>query len=117
MAFSYFPEDRKLSKQTGFDDKRWATKISSQSILGSNLFINLNSEHVSDDLYFEDLNDDILGTQQKDFLTRSLAIRFDSENLALKGKLKHFHNLNPFSYDEYETRPHLNLDYHKNLIT
>ena len=113
LAFSYFPEDRKLSKQTGFDDKRWATKISSQSILGSNLFINLNSEHVSDNLYFEDLNDDILGTQQKDFLTRSLAIRFDSENLALKGKLKHFHNLNPFSYDEYETRPHLNLDYHK----
>ncbi len=113
LAFSYFPEDRKLSKQTGFDDKRWATKISSQSILGSNLFINLNSEHVSDDLYFEDLNDDILGTQQKDFLTRSLAIRFDSGNLALKGKLKHFHNLNPFSYDEYETRPHLNLDYHK----
>ncbi len=115
LAFSYFPEDRKLNDQTGVEDKRWASKISSQSILGSNLFINLNSEHVSDDLYFEDLNDDILGTQQKDFLTRSLAIRFDSENLALKAKLKHFHNLNPFSYDEYETRPHFNLDYHKKL--
>ena len=113
LAFSYFPEDRKLNEQTGFDDKRWASKISAQSILGPNLFIKLNSEHVSDDLYFEDLNDDILGTQQKDFLTKSFAIRFDSENLTLKGKLKYFHNLNPFSYDEYETRPNLNLDYHK----
>ena len=113
LAFSHFSDDRKFKDQTGYGKKRWATKVSSRSNIGSNLYINLDSEHVSDDLYFEDLNDDILGTQQKDFLTRRLAIRFDSERLTLKGKLNQFQNLNPFSYDEYETRPHLNLDYHR----
>tara|TARA_B100001559_G_scaffold92335_1_gene77307 strand:- start:688 stop:2898 length:2211 start_codon:yes stop_codon:yes gene_type:complete len=112
LAFSYFSDDRKFNAQTGYGKKRWATKVNSYSNLGSNLYIKLDTEHVSDNLYFEDLNDDILGTQQKDFLTRSLAIRFDKENFILKGKLNQFQNLNPFSYDEYETRPHVNFDYH-----
>ena len=111
LAFSHFADDRKFKDQTGYGEKRWASRVNSRSKLGSNLYIYLDSEHVSDDLYFEDLNDDILGSQQKDFLNRSLAIRFHNKNLTIKGKLNQFQNLNPFSYDEYETRPHLNLDY------
>ena len=38
------------------------------SKLGTNLFLKINTEQASDDLYFEDLDDNIIGTQQKDYL-------------------------------------------------
>ena len=117
MGFSYFSSDRKYYSQTGNANKRWASRINSQSRLGSNTFIKINSEHVSDNLYFEDLNDDILGTQQKDYLSKSLLVRFDLKNIILQGELNQFHNLDPFSSNDYDTQPHLSVNFQKKFDT
>ena len=116
MAFSYFINDRKFLDQTRENKKRWATKVHSQTNLGSNLYLSISTEHVSDNLYFEDLNDDILGTQQKDFLKRNLNVGLNTKNLKIIGRLKQFHNLNPFSSNEYKTQPHLNIEYQGNVF-
>ena len=117
IGFSYFSSDRKYYSQTGNANKRWASRINSQSRLGSNTFIKINSEHVSDNLYFEDLNDDILGTQQKDYLSKSLLVRFDLKNLILKGELNQFRALDPFSSNDYDTQPHLSVNFQKKFDT
>jgi len=70
---------------------------------------------VSDDLYFEDLDDDILGTQQKDFLSRNLLLRWNSKNLKVKGLVNKFHNLNPLSSNDYDTQPNLQVDFIRSL--
>ena len=116
IAFSYFISDRRFLDQTGENKKRWATKVNSQTNIGSNLYLSISTEHVSDDLYFEDLNDDILGTQQKDFLVRNLNVGLNTKNLKIIGRLKQFHNLNPFSSNEYKTQPHLNFEYQGNVF-
>ena len=70
---------------------------------------------MSDDLYFEDLDDDILGTQQKDFLSRNLLLRWNSKNLKVKGLINKFHNLNPLSSNDYDTQPNLQVDFIRSL--
>ena len=113
MAFSYLSEDRKFYEQTRGKKKRWATKIDSESKFGSGLYIKIDSEHVSDNLYFEDLNDDILGSQQKDFLKKNILIKYDHKNFKIKGELNRFDNLNPFSTKGFKTQPHVNFDYQR----
>ena len=116
IAFSYFINDRRFLDQTGENKKRWATKVNAQTNLSPNLYLSISTEHVSDNLYFEDLNDDILGTQQKDFLMRNLNVGLNTKNLKIIGRLKQFHNLNPFSSNEYKTQPHLNVEYQGNVF-
>ena len=111
VAFSHFSKDRKFFAQTKEENQRWATRVFSESNLGSSVFLKIDTEHVSDALYFEDLNDDILGTQQKDFLRRNILIRYDHKDLKLRGEINQFQNLNPFLPNDYDTEPHINFDY------
>ena len=41
---------------------------SHKSQISSNLFLDINTEGVSDNFFFENLNEDILGTKQKNYL-------------------------------------------------
>ena len=83
------------------------------SKLGTNLFLKINTEQASDDLYFEDLDDNIIGTQQKDYLVRNILLRWNTENLKLQGSVNKYNNLNPFSSNDYDTQPSLNIDFEK----
>ena len=38
------------------------------------------------------------------------------KNLKIIGSLKQFHNLNPFSANEYKTQPRLNVEYQGNVL-
>ena len=38
------------------------------------------------------------------------------KNLKIIGRLKQFHNLNPFSSNEYKTQPRLNIEYQGNVF-
>jgi len=115
LALSHFSKDRKFSKQSSESDKRWAAMLHGIHRGNSPLHFEILSEHVSDDLYFEDLSDDILGTQQKDFLTRNLSVGINLNDVKFKGEINQFQNLNPFSSNDYETRPNFNVDYQKKL--
>lgn len=115
LAFSHFSNDRKFASQSSRNNKRWAARLQGIHRGSKSLHLEIVSEHVSDNLYFEDLSDDILGTQQKDFLTRNLSLAFDVKDVRFKGELNQFENLNPFSSNDYETRPNFNIDYKKQL--
>ena len=73
LALTHFSNDRKYSDEVGKSEKRWASKLNT-TYKNNSGYIKIFSEHVSDNLFFEDLDDDILGTQQKDFLTRNVSI-------------------------------------------
>ena len=115
LSFSHFSQDRKFFDESNKEGARWSGKYNHQAYLGDNLLLRIHSEHVSDDLYFEDLDDDILGTQQKDFLSRNLLLRWNSENLKVKGLINKFHNLNPLSSNDYDTQPNLQVDFIRSL--
>ena len=113
ISFSHFGKDKKFIDKTGLDGKRWAAKLTNMSKLGTNLFLKINTEQASDDLYFEDLDDNIIGTQQKDYLVRNILLRWNTKNLKLQGSVNKYNNLNPFSSNDYDTQPSLNIDFEK----
>lgn len=113
ISYSHFGKDKKFIDKTGLDGKRWAAKLTNMSKLGTNLFLKINTEQASDDLYFEDLDDNIIGTQQKDYLVRNILLRWNTKNLKLQGSVNKYHNLNPFSSNDYNTQPSLNIDFEK----
>ena len=102
LALTHFSNDRKYSDEVGKSEKRWASKLNT-TYKNNSGYIKIFSEHVSDNLFFEDLDDDILGTQQKDFLTRNVSIGIDMNDLKFKGQLNQFQNLNPFLSNDYDT--------------
>ena len=114
LALTHFSNDRKYSDEVGKSEKRWASKLNT-TYKNNSGHIKIFSEHVSDNLFFEDLNDDILGTQQKDFLTRNVSIGIDINDLKLKGQLNQFQNLNPFLSNDYDAEPNFNFEYKKRL--
>ena len=114
LALTHFSNDRKYSDEVGKSEKRWASKLNT-TYKNNSGYIKIFSEHVSDNLFFEDLDDDILGTQQKDFLTRNVSIGIDINDLKFKGQLNQFQNLNPFLSNDYDTEPNFNFEYKKRL--
>ena len=115
LSLSHFSKDKKFSDTTNQRSKRWFAKYNNESIFGSNLFVKINSENVSDGLYFEDLDDDILGSQQKDYLSRNLLIRWVSKNLEVQGSVKNFRNLNSLFSNDYDTQPRLKINFAKSI--
>ena len=55
-------KDRKFTDETNYQGNRWMAQWSHRSQIGSNIFLDFNAEGVSDNFYFENLNEDILGT-------------------------------------------------------
>ena len=115
LKIANFSKDKRFEQLTGISGNRWSGHWNNTSRVGSNLFLRINTEYVSDDLFYEDLNDDILGTQQKDYISRNLKINWKGKNLRVKGEVNNFQNLNPFASNDYDTEPSLALNFHKKL--
>ena len=113
LKIANFFKDKKFEELTGITGNRWSGHWKNITKVGSNLLLRINTEYVSDDLFFEDLNDDILGTQQKDYISRNLKINWKGKNLRVQGEVNKFQNLNPFASNDYDTEPSLNLNFHK----
>lgn len=108
-------KDRKFRDKTNYHGNRWMAQWLNKSQFGNNLFIDIQAEDISDDFYFEDLNRDILGTSQKNFLTKKFKARWLSKSVSLEAEIREVNNLNPFSSEEYETKPKINLNVHKKI--
>ena len=113
FSFSYLEKDRKFSKQTSQDTKRWATNFFNHSKFSSGLSYEIDTEHVSDIFYFEDLDDDILGSQQKDYLRKNFQLSWLNKDISVKAKINQFDNLNPLISNDYETQPNIEIKYKK----
>ena len=109
IATSNIFNDRKFSNETNYQGNRWMAQWFHRSQIGSNLFIDIHTEGVSDNFFFENLNEDILGTKQKNYLTKSLSAEWIGESLKLKGEIKGYEDLNPFTSEQYETRPNFSV--------
>ena len=109
IATSNIFNDRKFSNETNYQGNRWMAQWFHRSQIGSNLFIDIYTEGVSDNFFFENLNEDILGTKQKNYLTKSLSAEWIGESLKLKGEIKGYEDLNPFTSEQYETRPNFSV--------
>ena len=75
----------------------------------------MNNELLKNYKIFEDLDDDIIGSQQKDYITKSVSIDWSKNNLRIKGHLKKLENLNPFISDDYTVKPNFKLNYEKGI--
>ena len=101
--------DRRFSNETNYQGNRWMAQWFHRSQIGSNLFIDIHTEGVSDNFFFENLNEDILGTKQKNYLTKRVSAKWIGESLKLEGEVKEYEDLNPFTSEQYETRPNFSL--------
>jgi len=107
-------KDRKFSNETNYQGNRWMAQWFHRSQLGSNLFIDINTEGVSDNFFFENLNEDILGTKQKNYLTKRVNAKWIGKSLKFVGEIREYKNLNPFTSEQYKTRPNFSLIFQDN---
>ena len=111
IAASNIFQDRKFTNETNYQGNRWMAQWSHKSQLGSNLFLDVNTEGVSDNFFFENLNEDILGTKQKNYLTNRMNVKWIGESLKVEGEIRQYKDLNPFASGQYETRPNVSIDF------
>ena len=103
--------DRKFYDETDYQGNRWMAKWVHKSQLSSNLFLDILTEDVSDNFYFENLNEDILGTRQKNYLTRRINVKWVGESIKLEGEIRKYKDLNPFASEQYETSPNISVSF------
>ena len=104
-------KDRKFSNETNYQGNRWMAQWFHRSQLGSSLFIDIHTEGVSDNFFFENLNEDILGTKQKNYLIKKVNAKWIGESLKFEGEIREYKDLNPFTSEQYETRPNFSLTF------
>lgn len=104
-------KDRKFTDETNYQGNRWMAQWSHRSQIGSNIFLDFNAEGVSDNFYFENLNEDILGTKQKNYLTTRMKVKWIGELLKLEAEIKEYKDLSPFTSEQYETKPKVSLSF------
>ena len=107
-------KDRKFYDETNYEGNRWMAQWFHRSQIGSNLLIDIYTEGVSDNFFFENLNEDILGTKQKNYLTKRVNAKWIGESLKLEGEIREYKDLNPFTSEQYETRPNFSLIFQDN---
>ena len=111
IAASNIFQDRKFTNETNYRGNRWMAQWSHKSQISSNLFLDINTEGVSDNFFFENLNEDILGTKQKNYLTNQMSVKWIGESLQIEGEIKKYKDLNPFASGQYETRPKISMSF------
>ena len=111
IAASNIFQDRKFTNETNYHGNRWMAQWSHKSQISSNLFLDINTEGVSDNFFFENLNEDILGTKQKNYLTNQMSVKWIGESLQIEGEIKKYKDLNPFASGQYETRPKISMSF------
>jgi len=111
IAASNIFQDRKFTNETNYHGNRWMAQWSHKSQISSNLFLDINTEGVSDNFFFENLNEDILGTKQKNYLTNQMSVKWLGESLQIEGEIKKYKDLNPFASGQYETRPKISMSF------
>ena len=102
-------KDRKFTNETNYQGNRWMAQWFHRSQVGSNLFLDIHTEGVSDNFFFENLNEDILGTKQKNYLTKKVGAKWIGKSIRLEGEIREYKNLNPFAPEQYKTRPSVSL--------
>ena len=109
ISLSGLSKDRKYKKETGKESSRWRGSWTQSSNINNQIFSEIKYEDASDEFYFRDVNDDLIGSSRKDYLRRSVNVWWKSPKVKLGLSLKESQSLNPFSLEDYKSVPLLSL--------
>ena len=109
ISLSGLSKDRKYKKETGKESSRWRGSWTQSSNINNQLFSEINYEDASDEFYFRDVNDDLIGSSRKDYLRRSVNVWWKSPKVKLGLSLKESQSLNSFSLEDYKSVPVISL--------
>tara|TARA_B110000914_G_scaffold151211_1_gene132548 strand:+ start:374 stop:2587 length:2214 start_codon:yes stop_codon:yes gene_type:complete len=102
-------KDRKYKQETGKKSSRWRGSWSQSSNFDNKIFSEIKYEDASDEFYFRDVNDDLIGNTRKDYLQRNVNIWWKTPKIKLGLSLKESQSLNPFSLEDYKSVPLISL--------
>ncbi|MDG2456718.1 MAG: LPS assembly protein LptD, partial [SAR86 cluster bacterium] len=109
ISLSGLSKDRKYKKETGNESSRWRGSWTQSSNINNQIFSEIKYEDASDEFYFRDVNDDLIGSSRKDYLRRSVNVWWKSPKVKLGLSLKESQSLNPFSLEDYKSLPVISL--------
>ena len=109
ISLSGLSKDRKYKKETGNESSRWRGSWTQSSNINNQIFSEIKYEDASDEFYFRDVNDDLIGSSRKDYLRRSVNVWWKSPKVKLGLSLKESQSLNPFSLEDYKSVPVISL--------
>jgi LPS-assembly protein len=109
ISLSGLSKDRKYKKETGEESARWRGSWSQNSNINNQIFSEIKYEDASDEFYFRDLNDDLIGSSRKDYLQRNVNVWWKTPKVKLGLSLKESQSLNPFALEDYKSVPVISL--------
>ena len=111
----FFPKDKEFRKDQDRDDnERWAFRIKENRSF-ANIETSIDWAKSSDSMAFLDLPSSLtnIANQRDHYLTQSVSMGMQVNNLSLNIMREGFQNLNPFINNGYIKKPELNLEYKK----
>ena len=111
----FFPKDKEFRKDHDRDDnERWAFRIKENRSF-ANIETSVDWAKSSDSMVFLDLPSSLtnIANQRDHYLTQSVSMGMQVNNLSLNIMREGFQNLNPFINNGYIKKPELNLEYKK----
>ena len=109
ISLSGLSKDRKYKKETDKESSRWRGSWSQSSNINNQIFSEIKYEDASDEFYFRDVNDDLIGSSRKDYLQRNVNVWWRTPKVKLGLLLKESQSLNPFSLEDYKSFPVISL--------
>ena len=109
ISFSGLSKDRKYREEVGRDSARWRGSWNQTSNINDKIFSEIRYEDASDEFYFRDINDDLIGNSKKNYLQRNVSIKWNTPKVKLGLSLKQSQTLNPFSLEDYKSVPVISL--------
>ena len=101
ISLSGLSKDRKYKKETGKESSRWRGSWTQSSNINDQIFSEIKYEDASDEFYFRDVNDDLIGSSRKDYFRSSVYVWWNSPKVKLGLSLKVSQSLNPFSLEDF----------------
>ena len=109
ISLSGLSKDRKYKKETGKESTRWRGSWFQSLNINNKIFSEIKYEDASDEFYFRDVNDDLIGSSKKDYLQRNINFWWKTPKLKVGFSIKESQSLNPFSLEDYKSVPVISL--------
>ena len=101
--------DKRYKKETGIEDSRWNVSWQNKSVLSKNLYSNIDFQSTSDEYFFRDIGNDQFGETRTSYLPRKFSLTWKNPFLKINLGISRYQILNPFSYEEYKSKPNLTI--------
>ena len=101
--------DNTYKRETGQSNSRWYLSWENKVFFNDNLYSNINLQTSSDEYFFRDIGNNQFGQTKTSYLPKKFGLTWKNSYFKIDLDLIRYQILNPFSFQEYKSKPSLTI--------